>query len=130
MHTDPDRTKTLLELARGGSQAAFEELFNRHRAKLKRVIALRMDRRVAARVDASDVLQDTYLEAFKRVPEYLRQQRMPFYLWLSCYQPTARRNSWASLPVAAQVQARHWRRSNWPKDCDWLWGSSMTMNAT
>jgi RNA polymerase sigma-70 factor (ECF subfamily) len=37
---------------------------------------------VAARVDASDVLQDTYLEAFKRLPRYLEQQPMPFYLWL------------------------------------------------
>ncbi len=41
-----------------------------------------MDRRVAARVDASDVLQETYLEAFKRLPRYLQQQGMPFYLWL------------------------------------------------
>ena len=82
MHTDPDDTRILLDLARAGDQAAFEELFKRHRAKLRRAIALRMDRRVAARVDASDVLQDTYLEAFKRLPEYLRQQGMPFFLWL------------------------------------------------
>ena len=82
MHTDPDRTQTLLDLARGGDQAAFEELFQRHRGKLLRAIALRMDRRVAARVDASDVLQDAYLEAFKRLPAYLHQQEMPFYLWL------------------------------------------------
>jgi RNA polymerase sigma-70 factor (ECF subfamily) len=41
-----------------------------------------MDRRVAARVDASDVLQETYLEAFRRLPKYLRQDKMPFYLWL------------------------------------------------
>ena len=82
MHTDPDRTQVLLDLARGGDQAAFEELFQRHRGKLLRAIALRMDRRVAARVDASDVLQDAYLEAFKRLPAYLHQQGMPFYLWL------------------------------------------------
>jgi len=41
-----------------------------------------MDRRLAARVDASDVLQETYLEAFRRLPKYLRQEEMPFYLWL------------------------------------------------
>ncbi len=41
-----------------------------------------MDRRVAARVDASDVLQDTYIEAFRRLPKYLQEQKMPFYLWL------------------------------------------------
>ncbi len=83
MQRDPDETQRLLELAKGGDQAAFEALFGRHRTKLLRAIALRMDRRVAARVDASDVLQDTYLEAFKRLPHYLQQQGMPFYLWLS-----------------------------------------------
>ena len=41
-----------------------------------------MDRRVAARVDASDVLQETYLEAFRRLPRYLQEQPMPLYLWL------------------------------------------------
>ena len=82
MHSNPDETQRLLERAQDGDQAAFEALFRRHRAKLHRAIALRMDRRVAARVDASDVLQDTYLEAFKRLPKYLQQQPMPFYLWL------------------------------------------------
>jgi RNA polymerase sigma-70 factor (ECF subfamily) len=79
---DPDETQGLLERAQLGDQAAFELLFQRHRAKLRRTIALRMDRRVAARVDASDILQDTYMEAFRRLPKYLQRQGMPFYLWL------------------------------------------------
>ena len=83
MGVNPDDTRKLLALAKDGDQAAFEEIFRRHRAKLKRAIALRMDRRVAARVDASDVVQDTYLEAFKRLPKYLEKESMPFYLWLS-----------------------------------------------
>jgi RNA polymerase sigma-70 factor (ECF subfamily) len=77
-----DETQKLLQLAKDGNPAAFENIFQRHRAKLRRAIALRMDRRVAARVDASDVLQDAYLEAFRRLPKYLEQQPMPFYLWL------------------------------------------------
>jgi RNA polymerase sigma-70 factor (ECF subfamily) len=82
MSGDLNETQTLLDRARGGDQAAFEELFNRHRARLRRAIAMRMDRRVAARVDASDILQETYLEAFTRLPKYLQQEGMPFYLWL------------------------------------------------
>ena len=82
MSNDPDETQHLLERARVGDQAAFEELFKRHRVRLRRAIAMRIDRRVAARVDASDVLQETYLEAFNRLPKYLQQQGMPFYLWL------------------------------------------------
>ncbi len=82
MSQDPAETQGLLERARGGDHSAFEELFNRHRARLHKAIAMRMDRRVAARVDASDILQETYLEAFKRLPRYLQQEKMPFYIWL------------------------------------------------
>jgi len=77
-----DETQSLLDRAKNGDQAAFEALFRRHREKLLRAIALRMDRRVATRVDASDVLQETYLEAFRRLPRYLQEQPMPLYLWL------------------------------------------------
>ena len=82
MRDNPDETQRILERAEDGDQTAFEVLFRQHRERLLPAIALRMDRRVAARVDASDVLQDTCLEAFKRLPKYLEQQRMPFYLWL------------------------------------------------
>lgn len=82
MSKNPDETRNLKERIRKGEESAFEELFKRHRVGLKRAIALRIDRRIAARVDASDVLQETYMEAFRRLPNYLRQEGMPFYLWL------------------------------------------------
>lgn len=82
MKVDLDETRKLLERARAGDPSAFENLFKRHRVPLLKAIVMRMDRRVAARVDASDVLQDTYLEAFRRLPKYLEQEGMPFYLWL------------------------------------------------
>ena len=82
MVTNPDETKKLIELTRKGDESAFEELFKRHRPRLQNAIAMRMDRRVAARVDASDILQETYMEAFRRLPKYLKQEGMPFYLWL------------------------------------------------
>jgi RNA polymerase sigma-70 factor, ECF subfamily len=78
----PNDTQGLLDGARGGDPFAFEELFRRHRGRLQKAIAMRIDRRVAARVDASDVLQETYMEAFRRLPKYLQQEKMPFYLWL------------------------------------------------
>jgi RNA polymerase sigma-70 factor (ECF subfamily) len=82
MSTDPDETRKLIERIRNGDASAFEELFKRHRGRLHKAIAIRMDRRVAARVDASDILQETYLEAFRRFPNYLRGESMPFNLWL------------------------------------------------
>jgi RNA polymerase sigma-70 factor (ECF subfamily) len=58
-----DNTQELLEKARDGDAVALEELFARHREQLRRAVAFRLDRRVAARIDVSDVVQETYLEA-------------------------------------------------------------------
>lgn len=82
MHGNREDTRELLERAKAGEQAAFELLFQRHRTKLRHAIALRLDRRVAARLDSSDVVQETYLEALRRLPAYFREPSMPFYLWL------------------------------------------------
>ena len=43
---------------------------------------MRLDRGVARRIDASDVVQDVLLEASKRLADYLQDPRMPFHLWL------------------------------------------------
>jgi RNA polymerase sigma-70 factor, ECF subfamily len=77
-----DNTGELLEQARAGDAAALEELFTRHREQLRRAVALRLDRRLAARIDVSDVIQETYLEAARRLPEYVHCPDMPFGLWL------------------------------------------------
>jgi RNA polymerase sigma-70 factor (ECF subfamily) len=82
MSTDPPDTQELLRRAREGEAAAFDELFARHREPVRRGIALRLDRRLAARVDVSDVVQETYLEAARRLPAYLERPPMPFRLWL------------------------------------------------
>jgi RNA polymerase sigma-70 factor (ECF subfamily) len=77
-----ETTEKLLNQARAGNTAAFENLFARQREALRRAVALRLDRRLAARIDASDVVQETYLEAARRLPEYLKRAAMPFALWL------------------------------------------------
>jgi RNA polymerase sigma-70 factor (ECF subfamily) len=82
MTEETDETQEILKRAGDGDRKAFEELFERYRAKLHRMIAMRMDARVAGRLDASDILQETYMEAFKRLPKYLKQEGMPFYAWL------------------------------------------------
>ena len=82
MYTNPGDTKKLIDRTRNGDVSAFETLFKRHRVRSQKAIAMRMDRRVAARVDDSDILQETYMEAFRRFPEYLKQEKMSFYLRL------------------------------------------------
>jgi RNA polymerase sigma-70 factor (ECF subfamily) len=82
----PDTTKTqeLLAQARGGDARAVDELLARHRDSVRHMIGLRLDRAIAPRVDASDVVQDVLLEASRRLQEYLQDPAMPFHLWLRC----------------------------------------------
>jgi RNA polymerase sigma-70 factor (ECF subfamily) len=62
--------------------ADWGKLLERHRKRLRRMIALRLDLRLQGRLDASDVIQEAFLEATTRLPEYLRQPSMSFFLWL------------------------------------------------
>ena len=43
---------------------------------------IRLDRAIARRVDASDVVQDVLLEASGRLDDDIADPRMPFHLWL------------------------------------------------
>ncbi len=79
---DSETTRLLLGRIRVGERAAFEELFARHRPLLRRLVEFRMDSRLRARVDPSDVVQETQLEVFRQLPSYLERRPMPFRLWL------------------------------------------------
>jgi RNA polymerase sigma-70 factor (ECF subfamily) len=65
-----------------GGEGALEELFQRSRDRLRRMVEFRMDRRLQGRIDASDVLQEAFLEASQRFEEYRRNPLMPVFLWL------------------------------------------------
>jgi RNA polymerase sigma-70 factor, ECF subfamily len=75
-------TWQLLERARTGDQAALNEIFTRHRDRLRRMVEMRLDRRLQARIDASDVIQEAYVDVVERLEEYLREPRLPLFLWL------------------------------------------------
>jgi RNA polymerase sigma-70 factor, ECF subfamily len=78
----PDDTDHLLNSAAVGDTAAMERLLERHRSRLRRMIALRLDDRVAARVDASDVVQEALADASRKLADYARHRPLPFYPWL------------------------------------------------
>src|SRR5215813_4923102 len=82
MSENPGDTQELLDQARQGDANAVERLLTVHREGLRRMIGLRLDPALAARVDASDIVQDVLLEAHKRLEDYLRNPTMPFRLWL------------------------------------------------
>ena len=77
---DSDRTRELLAAARDGDPKAVDGLMDRHRDALRKLVDHRMDRAIARRVDASDVVQDVLFEASSRLAKYLDQPTLPFHL--------------------------------------------------
>ncbi len=80
--SDESELKRLIDQAVAGDESAMAELFDKHRQRLKQVVQLRLDRRVQGRLDASDVLQDAYVDAWKGLSQYTSNPVLPFYLWL------------------------------------------------
>lgn len=75
-------TDLLLDHAGAGEAEAVHLLLNHHRERLKKMVAVRMDRRLSTRVDPSDVVQETLIVAERKLPEYLRDRPVAFYPWL------------------------------------------------
>ena len=72
----------LLRRAEAGDERAKSDLFTLYRQRLRTMVRLRLDRRLAGRIDPSDVVQEAYLDFARRLPEYLAEQKAPFFLWL------------------------------------------------
>lgn len=72
---------TVSEL-RAGSEEALAAVFSCYRDRLKRIVRFRMDYRLAGRVSDSDVLQETYIAAAKRIGYFGKRPELPPFLWL------------------------------------------------
>jgi RNA polymerase sigma-70 factor (ECF subfamily) len=90
-------TDQLLRRIEQGDAAARELLLARHRDRLRRMVALRLNPRLQARVDPSDVVQDTLAEADAKLGDYAQRRPLPFYPWL-------RRLAWEHL---VRLHRRH-----------------------
>jgi RNA polymerase sigma-70 factor (ECF subfamily) len=82
MTSNSTETNALLQQAAAGDSRRWGELLTQHKERLRRMVALRLDQRLQGRLDASDVLQEAYLEAWSRLGEYVRDPVVPFFLWL------------------------------------------------
>jgi RNA polymerase sigma-70 factor (ECF subfamily) len=82
MTDDADTPDDLMRRASAGDQEALAGVFAHYRDRLRQMVRLRLDRRLQGRLDASDVLQEAYLDFARRLPDYAREPKMPFYLWL------------------------------------------------
>jgi RNA polymerase sigma-70 factor, ECF subfamily len=80
--SDESETSRLVRQAAGGDQQAWTRLLARHRDRLSRMVAARMDRRLQGRIDPSDVIQEACIVAAKQISAYAANPARPFYLWL------------------------------------------------
>ncbi len=79
---DGPQTEELLANAKAGDADAVDQLLDRHREPLRRMVGLRLDKQIARRVDVSDVVQDVLVEANRRLTDYLKNPVMAFHLWI------------------------------------------------
>jgi RNA polymerase sigma-70 factor (ECF subfamily) len=79
---DSDVTSRLLAAAAAGDRDALAQLLKRHHRWLLSFAAARLDRRITARVDASDVVQETEAEVCARLDDYLRRRPVSFRTWM------------------------------------------------
>jgi RNA polymerase sigma-70 factor (ECF subfamily) len=104
---DSEETHCLLGQAQAGDRQAFERLFDRHRSYLLEAVASRLDPKIYARIDPSDLVQEAHLEAYRRLPDYLVRRPMPFRLWL---RKTAQERLLMARRQHLRAQARSLRR--------------------
>jgi RNA polymerase sigma-70 factor (ECF subfamily) len=82
MPSDTDLSDEVIDRLRGGDDGELAEQFSRFRKRLKRMVEFRMDSRLRGRVDPSDVLQDAYLAARKRLKNFLDHPEVSLFVWL------------------------------------------------
>jgi RNA polymerase sigma-70 factor (ECF subfamily) len=99
-----DDTDHLLDRVHAGDDRARQELFERFRPRLKTMVRCRMDARLMARVDPSDVVQDCLTTAHLRLPKYLDSRPVKFYPWL-------RQIAWSRLIELHRLHVTAQRRS-------------------
>ncbi|MBT5021111.1 sigma-70 family RNA polymerase sigma factor [Planctomicrobium sp.] len=73
---------TLVDQVIHGDHRALGILFHHHRQRLWRIVNFRLDQRLLGRVDADDVLQESYLAAEKRLEHFLHDSPESFFIWL------------------------------------------------
>ena len=77
----PEQNEILAALESEGEEA-LARFFEIAQPRLKRIVNFRLDYRLGGRVSESDVIQETYVRAAKRIDGYLKKDDMPFFVWL------------------------------------------------
>jgi RNA polymerase sigma-70 factor (ECF subfamily) len=82
MSDEPSNAEMLLDRAGAGDRIAWGRLLTSHQDRLTRIAEFRIDSRLRGRIDAADVIQETFIAANARRAEFFQQSSQPLFLWL------------------------------------------------
>ena len=99
------RSARLLDLLKQGGGRELTALFMRSRTHIRRLVESRLDKRLLARVDASDIVQETFLRATASMDAYLKSPKVPPIVWLRLI----------GKHIVAETHRRHFREKRSPE---------------
>jgi RNA polymerase sigma-70 factor (ECF subfamily) len=78
----PAEITTAIDQLRDGRREVLSVVFDYFRPRLRQMVRLRMEGPLRARIDPSDVLQDVYLDATRRVGNFVQDPKVSVFVWL------------------------------------------------
>jgi RNA polymerase sigma-70 factor (ECF subfamily) len=75
-------TQRLLRDAQGGDPLAFDALLDRHRGRLTAFVASRMNPALRGYLEPEDIVQETHVEAARKIADFVDRSPQGFYAWL------------------------------------------------
>jgi RNA polymerase sigma-70 factor (ECF subfamily) len=111
MDPSTEDTAQVIHRAIRGDRLAIESLLAHYRPQLRRMVAVRMDSRLKARFDPSDVAQSVLAEAAQKMVSF-QQPPEQFYPWL-------RQLAWDELARLHRDHVRTKKRSVSREQADW-----------
>jgi RNA polymerase sigma-70 factor (ECF subfamily) len=88
----PGDPTDLIKALRGGDSQALAMLFDQYRDRLRRMVELRLDPRLRGRLDASNVVQEAFLDVIRDLNAYLADPKLPPLLSAPACSGSARRH--------------------------------------
>lgn len=78
----PEAESRAIDRATQGDERALAELFSHYHSRLQRIAAFRLHPKLRSRVDADDILQESYLNAAQRLGRIMHDSPRSFFIWL------------------------------------------------
>jgi RNA polymerase sigma-70 factor (subfamily 1) len=80
---DLSRSIELVHLIQGGDRAACDELFERYRPRLLRIVRVKLGARLRRHLDEEDVVQEVLLVAARKIAEFELESHAGILRWLA-----------------------------------------------